>query len=195
MKTHSLRTALALLLFALIACTNFAASFNEAAFAPIHSSGSATISGRAAGFMGDRHWDPMQTRVAHHLTVGLMPANTYTDEVARTVWQKAPASMKLDPRLAHFVRKATTDGDGNFSFGHVAPGTYYVFCRFTWPGRYNVLNTFNDYVTTDYLNEQTLFAKVTITGSETVRIGTWQLSAYTGAPIDNPPSLQPTRIF
>jgi hypothetical protein len=145
--------------------------------------------------MGDRHWDPLQTLVAHHLTVGLMPANAYTDAVAHSVWQKAPASLTLDPRLTRFVRKTTTDGDGNFRFGQVAPGSYYVFCRFTWPGRYNVLNAFNEYATTDYLNEQTLFAKVTITGSETVRIGAWQLSAYTGAPVDNPPSAQPTRIF
>ncbi len=195
-RTCALRAAgLLLLLFTLTACTSLTAPFNEAAFAPIRSSGSAAIAGRASRYMGDRHWAPMQTRVANHLTVGLMPANAYTDAVARTIWQHAPASLRLDPRLPQFVRKTTTDGDGNFSFGHVAPGSYYVFCRFTWPSRDRVLDTFNDYVTRDYLNEQTVFAKVTVTGGETVRIGAWQISSYTGAPVDNPPSLQPTRIF
>jgi hypothetical protein len=184
-----------LLLLALATCTNVATQFDEATFASIRSSGSATIAGRATGYMGDPHWEPMQTRVAHYLTVGLMPANLYTDEVARIIWQHAPASVELDPRLTQFVRKTTSDGNGNFSFSHVAPGSYYVFCRFTWPSRESVLDAFNDYVTRDYLNEQTLFAKVTITGGETAGIGAWQLSAYTGSPIDNPPSLQPSRIF
>ena len=137
----------------------------------------------------------MRTRVAQQLPVGLMPANAYTDQVARVVWQNAPTEVVLDPRLTQFVRKTTTDGNGNFSFGHVAPGSYYVFCRFTWPSSDHVLDAFNDYVTRDFLNEQTLYAKVTITGSETVRIGAWQISSYTGTPIDNPPALQETKIF
>jgi len=194
-RTCALRVVWLLLLFTLAACTNLSTPFDEAAFAPIRSSGSAAIAGRAAGYMGDPHWAPMETRVARRLSVGLMPANAYTDEVARIIWQHAPASLGLDPRLTQFVRKTTADGDGNFSFGHLAPGSYYVFCRFTWPSRDSVLDTFNDHVMRDYLNEQTLFAKVTITGSETVRIGAWQISAYTGSPVDNPPSLQPTRIF
>src|SRR6202012_58777 len=106
-----------------------------------------------------------------------------------------PASVQLDPRLIGFVRKTTTDGDGNFSFGRVAAGGYYGFCRFTWPGRYYVTDAFNDSVWTDYLNEQTLYAKVMITGGESVRIGTWQLSSGTGAPVDNRPVDQPTKIF
>ena len=137
----------------------------------------------------------MQTRVAHNLTVGLMPANAYTDQVARIMWQNAPASLVLDPRLTQFVRKTTTDGDGNFSFNHVAPGSYYVFCRFSWPSRDRVLDAFNEPVMRDYLNEQTLFAKVTVTGGETVRIGAWQIGGYTGSPVDSSPSLQPSRIF
>ena len=184
-----------LLLFALAACESMTTSFDEAAFAPIRSSGSAVIAGRAVGYMGDQHWDPMQTRVAHHLAVGLMPANAYTDQVANIVWQHAPTEVVLDPRLTQFVRKTTTDGDGNFSFGRVAPGSYYVFCRFTWRSPERVLDNFNDYVTRDYLNEQTVYAKVTVTGGETVRIGAWQLSSYTGTPIDNPPALQETRIL
>jgi hypothetical protein len=184
-----------LLLLALATCTNLTTQFDKAAFASIRSSGSAAIAGRAVGYMGDSHWEPMQTRVAHYLAVGLMPANAYTDEVARIIWQQAPASVQLDPRLTQFVRKTTSDNDGNFRFSHVAPGSYYVFCRFTWPSRDKVLDNFDDYVTRDYLNEQTLFAKVTITGGETVRIGSWQLSAYTGTPVDNPPSLQESRIF
>jgi hypothetical protein len=194
LKPPALRSAWPLLLFALGACANLG-TFNEAAFAPIRSSGSAAIVGRAVGYMGDRHWAPMQTRVANHLTVGLMPANAYTDAAARVVWQNAPASVVLDPRLTQFVRKTTTDGDGNFRFGQVAPGSYYVFCRFTWPSHENVLDAFNDYVARDYLNEQTVYAKVTITGGETARIGAWQLSSYTGAPVDNPPSQQPSRIL
>ncbi|HEY3900521.1 MAG TPA: carboxypeptidase-like regulatory domain-containing protein [Chthoniobacter sp.] len=195
MKIRPLRATLLLLSCALTGCTTLTTRFDEAAFAPIRSSGSAVIAGRAVGYMGDRHWAPMQTRVAQHLTVGLMPANAYTDDVARTIWRNAPTEVVLDPRLTQFVRRTTSDGDGNFSFGHVAPGSYYVFCRFTWPSRDNVLNVFDDYVTRDYLNEQTLFAKVTVTGSESVRIGAWQLSSYTGTPVDNPPSLQETRIF
>jgi hypothetical protein len=195
MRTCALWATWPLLLFTLAGCESLTTSFDEAAFAPIRSSGSAAITGRAVGYMGDPHWQPMQTRVAHHLTVGLMPANTYTDEVARIIWKDAPASVVLDPRLTQFVRKTSTDGDGNFSFGHVAPGSYYVFCRFTWPARDTVLNNFNDYVTQDYLHEQTLYAKVTITGGETVRIGAWQLSGSTGAPIDNRPSDQPSKIF
>jgi hypothetical protein len=195
MKTCALRATWPLLLLALAACENLTTSFDETAFAPIRSSGSAAITGRAVGYMGDPHWQPMQTRVAHHLAVGLMPANAYTDEVARSIWQNAPASLVLDPRLMQFVRKTTTDGDGNFSFGHVAPGSYYVFCRFTWPARDTVLDNFNDYVTKDYLHEQTLYAKVAITGGETVRIGAWQLSSSTGAPVENRPSDQPTKIF
>ena len=194
-RTCALLATWPLLLFALAACENMATPFNEAAFAPIRSSGSAAISGRAVGYMGDPHWEPMQTRVAHHLAVGLMPANAYTDEVARIIWQNAPTEVVLDPRLTQFVRKTTTDGDGNFSFGQVAPGSYYVFCRFTWPSRERVLDNFNDYVTRDYLNEETLYAKVAITGGETVRIGAWQLGGSTGTPVDNPPSLQETRIF
>jgi hypothetical protein len=139
MTTSVFRVAWALLVLGGFAgCTILTTSFDEKSFAPVQSSGSATITGRAAGYMGERHWDPLQTRVANHLLVGLMPANAYTDDVARTVWQKAPASVQLDPRLTRFVRKTTTDGDGNFSFGHVAPGSYYVFCRFTWPGRYSL---------------------------------------------------------
>jgi hypothetical protein len=195
MRTCALRGTWPLLLFALAACENLTTSFDEAAFGSIRSSGSAVVTGRAVGYMGDQHWEPMQTRVAHHLTVGLMPANAYTDEVANIIWQHAPTEVVLDPRLTQFVRKTVTDGDGNFSFGHVGPGSYYVFCRFTWSSRENVLDNFNDYVTRDYLNEQTLYAKVTITGGETVRIGAWQLSSYTGTPTDNPPSLQETRIF
>ena len=195
MRTWAYRTIGSVLLFALAGCESVTTSFDEAAFAPIRSSGSAVITGRAMGYMGDQHWNPMQTRVAHHLTVGLMPANAYTDDVARIIWRDAPTSVALDPRLTQYVRKTTTDGDGNFSFGHVAPGSYYVFCRFTWPSRDRVLDNFNDYVTRDYLDEQTVYAKVTVTGGETVRIGAWQLSSYTGTPIDNPPSLQETRIF
>jgi len=195
MRTCALRATWPLLLFALAACENLTTSFDEAAFAPIRVSGSAAIAGRAVGYMGDQHWDPMQTRVARHLAVGLIPANAYTDEVARIIWQNAPTEVVLDPRLTQFVRKTTTDGDGNFSFGHVAPGSYYVFCRFTWPSRERVLDNFNDYVTRDYLNEETLYAKVAITGGETVRIGAWQLGGSTGTPVDNPPSLQETRIF
>jgi hypothetical protein len=51
----------------------------------------------------------MQTRVAHYSTLGLMPANAYSDEVARVIWQHAPASVALDPRLTQFVRKTTGD--------------------------------------------------------------------------------------
>lgn len=195
MRTWAFRGTWAVLLFALAGCESVTTSFDEAAFASIRSSGSAVITGRAMGYMGDQHWNPMQTRVAHHLAVGLMPANAYTDDVARMVWRDAPTSVTLDPRLTQYVRKTVTDGDGNFSFGHVAPGSYYVFCRFTWPSRDSVLDNFNDYVMRDYLDEQTVYAKVTVTGGETVRIGAWQLSSYTGTPIDNPPSLQETRIF
>ena len=97
----------------------------------------------------------MQTRVAHHLAVGLMPANAYTDQVARIMWQNAPTEVALDPRLTQFVRKTTTDDDGNFSFGHVAPGSYYVFCRFT--GRAAKRCSISLMIETrDYLNEQTV---------------------------------------
>ena len=67
MRACALRATWPLLLFALAACENLTTPFDEAAFAPIRSSGSAAITGRAAGYMGDPHWEPMQTRVAHHL--------------------------------------------------------------------------------------------------------------------------------
>ena len=63
------------------------------------------------------------------------------------------------------------------------------------PSRENVLDSFNDYVTKDYLNEETLYAKVTITGGETVRISAWELGGSTGTPTENPPSLQEPKIF
>jgi hypothetical protein len=45
------------------------------------------------------------------------------------------------------------------------------------------------------MNEQTLYAKVTTADGETVRIDNWQFSSYTGAPVDNRPADQPTKIF
>jgi hypothetical protein len=132
MRTCAFRVTWPVLLFALAACENVATSFDETTFAAIRSSGSAAIAGRAVGYMGDQHWEPMQTRVAHHLTVGLMPANAYTDEVARIIWQNAPTEVVLDPRLTQFVRKTITDGDGNFSFGH--SGLAVITCSAVSPG-------------------------------------------------------------
>ena len=68
MRICALRATWPLLLFALAACENLATPFDEAAFAPIRSSGSADIAGRASGYMGDQHWEPMQTRVANKIS-------------------------------------------------------------------------------------------------------------------------------
>jgi hypothetical protein len=45
---------------------------------------------------------------------------------------------KFDPALDPFIRRTKADGQGNFAFDGIPPGSYYVLSRVTWcvPSRY-----------------------------------------------------------
>ena len=96
--------------------------------------GNATISGQA--FLKTRGGD---VRYGAGNDVFITPAVAYTQEIVRwintngkdiTIYQAAPSDT--DKKLASYIKKATADGQGNFSFSGLSPGNYYIECGIFW---------------------------------------------------------------
>ena len=108
--------------------------FNTNDLASYTYKGSASISGQA--FLKTRGGD---VRYGAGNDVFITPATAYTQEIVKfitergrdvTIYQAAPTGN--DKVLAGYIRKATADGQGNFSFSGLTPGNYYIECGVFW---------------------------------------------------------------
>ena len=68
--------------------------------------------------------------------VYLYPAVAYSKEINSIPWYEKVQGR--DPEWNKYVRSTVADGGGNFEFGDIGSGLYYVESRVTWeiPGKY-----------------------------------------------------------
>jgi hypothetical protein len=112
-------------------------TFDEAAFGPYASPGTAVIHGHAFA-----HTDDARIFVAAGLNVYLVPLTTYTDEMAK-IMQRNKIPSPADPRLEKYTKATIADIAGNFEFDGLPAGSYVVYCRIQWARPR--LNSFGDY--------------------------------------------------
>jgi hypothetical protein len=123
-----LASILAGALFLSACATPRTVAFNEADFVRYGGSGSGAVTGKAFVVFKDG-----SVRVANQeVTVKLMPATAYTEEVDRVVFAGGNHLQPPDPRFAKYVRKVHPAGDGHFVFTHLPPGEYYVAAHLHW---------------------------------------------------------------
>ncbi len=95
--------------------------FNEADFAPSAHSGSASIVGQIYISFKDGSLRP-----GRNIGVDLVPVNAYTEEIVQRKIVRDQTLQPGDPRYDKYVRHTVTDGLGNFQFGHLPAGQYFV---------------------------------------------------------------------
>jgi hypothetical protein len=144
--------------------------FDESAFVPYARSGSATIEGTAyTNLPGHKK---MQV-ASSNAVIKLVPANAYTDEIAKRHYFNRVKLEPADPSYEKYVRRTNPDDDGHFVFRNLPAGNYYVSCHLRWqaPSWYTdadgVLQP-----TTENL-DQWIYARVSVAGGQTVDVENW----------------------
>lgn len=72
-------------------------------------------------------------------TVELIPETAYSKRYVQRMFGKRRVARRIATRDENFatfqsyLRRTTTDHDGNFSFANVAAGNYYVIATMSWP--------------------------------------------------------------
>lgn len=135
-------------------------AFDEGAFARFKGSGSGTVTGQAYTVLRDN-----SMRYASSTDIGLMPDTAYTEEIAATTFDRGRKLTPADPRFTKYVSYGNTDMAGNFTFSHVHPGHYYVFCDL--PFKYS------DGDGDDVDDDQWIYAQITVKSGQTTQVNDW----------------------
>jgi hypothetical protein len=104
-------------------------------------------------------------RVASGAEVGIMPVTPYTDEIARQTFDHNRAFKNGDPRFKKYLILVDADNAGNFTFTHVHPGAWYVFCD--PPFQYE------DSDGAEVNDDQWIYTQVTIKSGQAITVKNW----------------------
>jgi hypothetical protein len=166
------RLSLAGLLAVCAGCTESRqVPFNDTEFSGTIGHDTGVVTGRAYVLFRDG-----RTPI-HNDTVLLAPVANYTTESIQRKYVKGENLEPADPRLAKYIRTASTDADGNFVIRDIAPGEYYVEGEQDWTS--SQLDTDDNGIETLMYTDHTqrIFARVSVRNNQTVRILEWnQLS-------------------
>ena len=101
--------------------------FNEAEFLALPASGSATVTGKAfiKTTEGTIHF-------AQNEQVRLNPKTSYSQQWYEVNYLGNTNITDADPRYLNYVRKATVDEKGIFTFSNVPAGDYYISVPVFW---------------------------------------------------------------
>ena len=129
--------------------------FNESDYQPFAGKGTATIAGQV--FLKPAGGN---VRFGAGDTVSLIPVTPYTTEAMTA--SRSDESPSLDPRLQKYIRRVVADGDGDFEFQNIPPGSYYIQCPIFWD------------VQVGYGNRERaggfVYAQTQVNGGETIRV-------------------------
>ena len=139
------------LISALASCapsTTLKSTFNASDAAFVQSKGTATINGQA--FL--RRNDGIVVYGAGS-EVFLIPKTAYSDERMAFIYKGSKVSYfggtfkNDDPMYQQYMLKTVADGEGRFTFGNVAAGSYYITTHVIWFVQYQQGGALMDQVT------------------------------------------------
>ncbi len=153
----------------LSSCAAHQVPFNEADFVRSGKAGYGDVAGQV--FRTDvknEIW--LQT---HGLTVKLMPANAYTDEIVRRKYTNREWLARADARIQKYVRRVRTDANGNFLFTRVPVGDYYVASHYKWNYPTQSTDSEGNSIQVMADDDQWLFARAHVQSGHTTTVVGW----------------------
>jgi hypothetical protein len=134
-------------------------AYDPAALAPYDGRGTGVVTGQGYTVLRDK-----SIRYASGDDIGLMPVTAYTDEIAAQTFDHGYRFTNGDARMNKYMTFVNAENDGSFTFSHVHPGRYYVYCDL--PFQYDDGDSEAD-------DDQWIYAEVTVRNGETTVVKDW----------------------